>query len=340
MSPPKRRRYDGSEYVLDDASGQSLSTGKSTFTQTLLYDNPNYLDQPTTFPIFIVVLTLTQVGLYFGYLFVTQDFDFQDPDYDSIGGPEGMWMTAVEPYPTCKNVHKEFWRYISYSLVHASTIHLCTNSVMQLALGLPLESVHGTWRTVLLYTFSACAGALNVTAFTPNYTVVGASGAIYGLLGVAVANLALNWAEMPFRWPRLIILSLFIANDGFMYLYAYDPFTSYSAHFGGFLFGFLFGFPVLKNIVVTPTEKVVVWGSLLLGCCVIGTWMAWYFLHPIPLAMIAPKATCCTNILRYGLPEENAEFQCVTYEGDSAALYGLDSGQLYQVEGEAWVVVE
>ena len=60
---------------------------------------------------------------------------------------------------------------------------------------------------------------------------------------------------MPFRWPRLIILSLFIANDGFMYLYAYDPFTSYSAHFGGFLFGFLFGFPVLKNIVVTPTEK-------------------------------------------------------------------------------------
>ena len=89
---------------------QSLSTGKSTFTQTLLYDNPNYLDQPTTFPIFIVVLTLTQVGLYFGYLFVTQDFDFQDPDYDSIGGPEGMWMTAVEPYPTCKNVHKEFWR--------------------------------------------------------------------------------------------------------------------------------------------------------------------------------------------------------------------------------------
>ena len=85
--------------------------------------------------------------------------------------------------------------------------------------------------------------------------------------------------------------------------------------------------------------------------------------------MIAPKATCCTNILRYGLPEENAEvrkrsaresspthvshltnfslahsivpqFQCVTYEGDSAALYGLDSGQLYQVEGEAWVVGE
>lgn len=85
----------------------SASTGKSTFTQTLLYDNPNYLDQPTTFPIFIVVLTLTQVGLYFGYLFVTQDFNFQDSDYDSIGGPESMWMMAVEPYPTCKNVHKE-----------------------------------------------------------------------------------------------------------------------------------------------------------------------------------------------------------------------------------------
>lgn len=197
----------------------------------------------------------------------------------------------------------QFWRYISYSLVHASNVHLITNCVMQLALGLPLEAVHGTARTLLLYTFSAIAGALNVTAFTPNFTVVGASGAIYGLLGVAVANLALNWAEMPLRWARLIIMTLFIANDGFMYLYAYDPFTSYSAHFGGFVFGFLFGFPILKNIVVTRCEKLVVAAALLLGCCAMGVWMAWYFLHPVPLAMIKPSATCCTNILRYGLPE-------------------------------------
>ena len=84
----------------------------------------------------------------------------------------------------------------SYAMIHANTAHLIINCVMQLCLGLPLEAVHGTWRTVILYALSAAAGGLNVTTFTPEFTVVGASGAIYGLLGVAAANLALNWAEV------------------------------------------------------------------------------------------------------------------------------------------------
>ena len=94
---------------------------------------------------------------------------------------------------------------------------------------------------------------------------------------------------MPLRWPRLLCLLLFVGNDAFMYLYAYDPFTSYSAHAGGFLFGFLFGFPILKNMVVTKFEKIVVGITLFLGVGSVAIWLAWYFAHPIPKAMIEPR---------------------------------------------------
>ena len=81
--------------------------------------------------------------------------------------------------------------------------------------------------------------------------------------------------------------------------------------------------------------------------------MCWYIAHPIPSAAIIGdrKDTCCTNILRYGLPIDdtvNGDYQCVTYEKDSATLLDIDNQMLFQVVsdpdsapvGEQWVEVE
>jgi len=358
-APRKLRSDDGNgAYTLSfDHDHDETQTKVSALTMKSalpfsMYENPDYLTQPTVIPWFTIIITVAQLCLYIGYLFVTNDFQFSASDastYNAIGGPSSMWLMSVSPFSECDNLHAELWRYISYVMIHGNLAHLLTNMFMQCILGTSLESVHGFWRVALLYVTAGIAGGLNVTMFTPNLTVVGASGAIYGLIGVCTANLVLNWEEMPLRWYRMAVLVFFVVNEGAMYYYSYDPFTSYCAHAGGFAFGLLFSFPILKNLRVTCCERGLNFICLLLACSICFVWFSWYLAHPIPSAAIINdrKNTCCTNILRYGLPLDgsvNGDYQCVTYEKDSATLLGLDDGVLYQVNanaraGEEWVDV-
>jgi rhomboid-related protein 1/2/3 len=104
--------------------------------------------------------------------------------------------------------------------VHASISHLVGNVVMQLLIGIGLERVHGSLRVALLYTLSGVAGAANVVMFVPHSTVVGASGAIYGLMGVTLANVVVNWDVMPNRWWRLLFSAVLVAQDAVLYFVA------------------------------------------------------------------------------------------------------------------------
>jgi len=215
---------------------------------------------------------------------------------------------------------------------------------MQFLLGSSLESVHGWFRVGALYTLGGIAGGLNCNMFTPHSTVVGASGAIYALMGMVAANLWINFEDMPLRWWRLLLVIAFVANDALMYIYAYDPFTSYTCHAGGAVFGFFGGVLFLRNLNVTRIERfvAVLCGAALLGC--IAAWWTWWGLHDIPEAAIRGdrRVTCCTNILQYGLPIQdsvNSDYLCINYVGDSAALYDNGTGDVYQAINGGWVVV-
>ncbi|GMH83636.1 hypothetical protein TrVE_jg11387 [Triparma verrucosa] len=245
---------DEEGFEADNQTKVSALTMKSGWEMASMYENPDYLDQPTIAPYFTIIITVAQIFLYCGYLFKENDFRFSASDsstYDAIGGPESMWLFSVSPFSDCQNAHEQLWRYVTYIMVHGNLAHLLTNMFMQAVLGGSLESVHGFIRVSLLYITAGIAGGLNVTMFTPNMTVVGASGAIYGLIGVCTSNLVLNWEDMPLRWWRMAVLIFFVGNEWAMYFYSHDPFTSYCAHAGGFVFGMLFSFPVLKNFTVT-----------------------------------------------------------------------------------------
>jgi membrane associated rhomboid family serine protease len=159
-----------------------------------LYENPNYLDEPTVFPYFIVIATFSQIAMYILWVYVGDgNYSFQDKAFDQIGGPSFTWLESVSPFSSCSNLHYQLWRYVTYIWIHANVWHLVSNCVMQFFVGASLESVHGWWRVGGLYILGGIAGGLNVTMFTPDVTVVGASGAIYALLGMILANIWLNW---------------------------------------------------------------------------------------------------------------------------------------------------
>ena len=77
----------------------------------------------------------------------------------------------------------EYYRLITAAFVHANLAHLLFNMYALWIIGMQLESFIGKTRFLIVYLFSAIAGSLLSVIVTPNAVSVGASGAIFGLLG-------------------------------------------------------------------------------------------------------------------------------------------------------------
>ena len=68
--------------------------------------------------------------------------------------------------------------------LHASLLHLAFNMLVLYWLGTIVEHALGSWRFLLLYFVSGIAGSAGALVFSnPTAVTVGASGAIYGIMG-------------------------------------------------------------------------------------------------------------------------------------------------------------
>lgn len=76
----------------------------------------------------------------------------------------------------------EWYRLLTATLVHAGIIHLLCNMYSLYIVGNQLENVIGKLKFVIVYIISALSGSLMSIIFSTSYSV-GASGAIFGLLG-------------------------------------------------------------------------------------------------------------------------------------------------------------
>jgi membrane associated rhomboid family serine protease len=79
--------------------------------------------------------------------------------------------------------------------------------MVQLRLGWTLERQNGFWRIGPIYILSGFAGNLASCIFLPNTITVGASGAAFGLGGVLVADLILNWTIVQRPYINAITLT-------------------------------------------------------------------------------------------------------------------------------------
>lgn len=75
------------------------------------------------------------------------------------------------------------WRVLTVALVHNGFLHLGLNMLAVWLIGRSLEPLVGRGRFLGLYVLSALGGSAAMTLIAPGTTVVGASGAVFGLLG-------------------------------------------------------------------------------------------------------------------------------------------------------------
>ena len=80
----------------------------------------------------------------------------------------------------------DWWRLITSAFLHANVLHIVFNMLALWWFGAPVELFLGRARFLLIYIVSGLAGAAGALLATPNAATVGASGAIFGILGAAL----------------------------------------------------------------------------------------------------------------------------------------------------------
>jgi membrane associated rhomboid family serine protease len=83
----------------------------------------------------------------------------------------------------------DVWRLVTSGFIHAGLTHLLFNMLSLWVLGSLLEPVVGRLNFALIYFASLLAGSLGALIAQPVGVTVGASGAIFGLLGAAIVVL-------------------------------------------------------------------------------------------------------------------------------------------------------
>ena len=92
----------------------------------------------------------------------------------------------------------EIWRLLTAGFLHAGLLHLMFNAFALYVLGTMLEPAIGRLRFAIIYFVSLFAGSFGALLVEPNALTVGASGAIFGLMGAVVVvmrNRGLNFME-------------------------------------------------------------------------------------------------------------------------------------------------
>ncbi|HJM26421.1 MAG: rhomboid family intramembrane serine protease [Acidimicrobiales bacterium] len=82
----------------------------------------------------------------------------------------------------------EWWRLATGAFLHGGLLHLVFNMFLAWMLGHQLERLHGSGRFVGLYAASLAAGSLGVMLLDPLALTVGASGAVFGLMGATLVH--------------------------------------------------------------------------------------------------------------------------------------------------------
>ena len=138
------------------------------------------------------------------------------------------------------------WRLVSSVFLHSGFLHLALNMLSLYFLGSFVENAFGRGRFLALYLLSGLSGGIAYLYFggfdTP---AVGASGAIFGLLG-GILGYALR--RGTFTWQNPVIRQLLILLAINLWIGLSIPNVSNTAHLGGLAGGFAFGFLVAPTV--------------------------------------------------------------------------------------------
>lgn len=203
-------------------------------------------------------------------------------DYE-FGGDEiavASWRAKFEEFKSLQAYHPSYlwgltdqrqdWtQWVSYQFAHGGFTHLFWNMLFLLLFGAFVESQMGGLWLIVTYIASGLTGALAFALLSgvSSSPLVGASGAISGLIGLTVAwsgrrPLDYVYMLMPAqgycgmaKLPSWLVLVIFVLPDISGYISAHTDFGSvaYTAHLGGVVTGL--GLGLLAHVLFPVAEE-------------------------------------------------------------------------------------
>jgi rhomboid protease GluP len=141
----------------------------------------------------------------------------------------------------------EVWRLVSPALLHGGVDHLIGNAIALYILGMGCEHVFGRARALVLFVATAVVGSLFSCA--SDLPSVGASGAVFGLMGALATAVVVRRDDLHVRDKRIGGV-LFFWSAWSLVTGALDPMIDNLAHLGGFVSGCALG--AVLDVVILP----------------------------------------------------------------------------------------
>lgn len=177
----------------------------------------------------------------------------------------------------------EAWRLVTASYLHGGLLHLVFNTYALMTLGPLIEEAFGARRLFVLYTLSGISGFAVSALLSQDIQSVGASGAIFGLLGFAIVYgrfrsgpAGRDIAEQLSRWLVYGVVMFFI------------PGIDSYAHLGGLLPGALLGLVLDPGPPRSRALDVALWVGFVAGLlATVGSFAAMAFSYGANLAALS-----------------------------------------------------
>jgi membrane associated rhomboid family serine protease len=163
----------------------------------------------------------------------------------------------------------QWWRLWTALFVHINVLHLALNMWALWNVGRITERLFGRWLFLGIYVSVGLLASVTSLLWNPGLISVGASGAIFGLIGAFIAFLSKRRSGVPAtvirsHWLPTLAFTLFNLADGLL-----QPGIDNAAHVGGLLSGFALGW-----ILARPLEQrgKLLWpqvalAAALVACC-------------------------------------------------------------------------
>lgn len=218
-----------------------------------------FLDRLSVFPYLTVSTVVFLVWAYLVQLVLSWPFTWflppSSPLESSLSESLGRHLGWLSPTEVLAG---EWWRLLSAAMLHGSALHVFGNCFVLYILGRTVENAYGRAAFLSMLVFSGMVGS-SLSLVTGVEASLGASGAVLGLLGAALALGVRHLDKIPkslhdyFRLDLWVFVVLIAAMSAL-------PFVDWAGHLGGFLAGLVMGMlwpPILLSGVVSGVTRAV-----------------------------------------------------------------------------------